>query len=185
MSVPASLIPGVIFGKLARHADSRGSFAEAWRTSGMTPSGEFAGVQANLSSSEQGVLRGLHLHQRQSDRWVVLAGVAFVAVVDIRPILADGAARPIVQTATLSRDDTVEIPPLVGHGFLAVAPLQLLYIVTNEYDGTDELGTRWDDPDIGVEWPRLGAPGGGPILSDRDLANPSLRSLVGRLVNAL
>ena len=45
-------------------------------------------VQANLSTSAAGVLRGLHLHRRQLDYWVVASGRAFVALVDVRPLLA-------------------------------------------------------------------------------------------------
>ena len=42
------------------------------------------------------------------------------------------------------------IPTGVAHGFLALDPLDLVYFVTNEYDGTDELGFAWDDPAVGV-----------------------------------
>jgi dTDP-4-dehydrorhamnose 3,5-epimerase len=41
--------------------------------------------------------------------------------------------------------------------------------VTNEYDGSDELGIAWDDPDLGLEWPDSE-----PILSERDKQNPRL-----------
>lgn len=174
-------LEGVTFGRLRRHPDPRGSFAEAWRASGVPEAGPFAGVQANLSSSERGVLRGLHLHRRQSDLWIVLSGVAFVTLVDVRPMLADRLHGPLVRTATLSRDDTVVIPPHVAHGFLAVEPLELLYIVTSEYDGTDEWGFSWDDPDVGVDWPRVPTSDGRPILSDRDLRNPPVRDLVADL----
>jgi dTDP-4-dehydrorhamnose 3,5-epimerase-like enzyme len=58
----------------------------------------------------------------------------------------------------------------------------LLYLVTNEYDGSDELGFAWDDPAVGVPWPHLEAtPDGQPILSERDQTNPSLADLVRRL----
>jgi dTDP-4-dehydrorhamnose 3,5-epimerase len=174
-------IPGVVFGRLQRHADVRGGFAEAWRARGSASIDPFPGVQANLSSSAQGVLRGLHLHQRQSDLWIVISGVAFVALVDIRPMLADAAAGPVVATATLGKDETVRIPPHVAHGFLAVEPLELLYLVTNEYDASDELGFAWDDPQAAVPWPRVKTPDGRPILSDRDRANPSLVSLASTL----
>lgn len=173
----AARIPGVEFRSLTRHADVRGGFAEAWRARGAPGIEPFPGVQANLSSSAQGVLRGLHLHQRQSDLWIVTAGVAFVALVDLRPMLADPNAGPMVETATLARDQTVRIPPHVAHGFLAVEPLELLYLVTNEYDASDELGFAWDDPHAAVPWPRVATPDGRPILSDRDLRNPSLEAL--------
>jgi dTDP-4-dehydrorhamnose 3,5-epimerase-like enzyme len=53
--------------------------------------------------------------------------------------------------------------------------------VTNEYDGTDELGFAWDDPALEVAWPTIpGTPDGRPILSGRDTANPSLAELLVR-----
>ena len=54
--------------------------------------------------------------------------------------------------------------------------------MTNLYDGTDELGFAWDDPAVGVPWPPVeGTPDGRPILSGRDMSNPSLRELVDGL----
>jgi dTDP-4-dehydrorhamnose 3,5-epimerase len=58
----------------------------------------------------------------------------------------------------------------------------MLYLVTNEYDGADELGFAWDDPAVGVPWPAVDAtPDGRPILSERDQTNPPLAELVARL----
>ena len=57
-----------------------------------------------------------------------------------------------------------------------------IYLVTNTYDGSDELGFAWDDPAVGVDWPTLaGTPGGRPVTSERDAANPPLAELVVRL----
>ncbi len=181
-------IPGVRRGRLRRSTDDRGSFREVWRAAwfeglGRDEAGlpEPAFVQANVSESAAGVLRGLHLHRRQLDHWVVLRGRAFVALVDVRPLLA-GAEAPLVETRELGVDEWVAIPTGVAHGFLALEPLELLYLVTNEYDGSDELGFAWDDTLAAVAWPRLAdIPGGRPILSDRDRSNPSLRDLVDRL----
>lgn len=181
MSSNQQALPGVSFARLQRHPDSRGSFAEAWRAGGSATTPALAGVQANLSSSAMGVLRGLHLHERQTDLWIVQSGVAFVALVDVRPMLHEQAERPLVATATLTRDDTVVIPPYVAHGFLAIEPLELLYVVTNEYDGTDELGFAWDDPRAAIDWPRVETADGRPILSERDQANVPLVELIGRI----
>jgi dTDP-4-dehydrorhamnose 3,5-epimerase len=188
------VIAGVRYGALTRHADERGSFRELWREdtfgpidpadAGTPPGTEARFVQANLSTSATGVLRGLHLHQRQLDHWVVATGRAFVALVDIRPMLA-GAARPLVETRELKEDEWVDIPIGVAHGFLALDPLQLIYLVTNPYDGNDELGFAWDDRLAGVPWPAVeGTPDRRPILSGRDRANPSLESLVRRIRDA-
>jgi dTDP-4-dehydrorhamnose 3,5-epimerase len=105
-----------------------------------------------------------------------------VALVDVRPLLGDTGRSALVETRELAADDWVEIPSGVAHGFLALEPLELLYLVTNEYDGSDELGFAWDDPAVGVAWPVLEAtPDGRPVLSGRDTTNPSLAELVVRL----
>jgi len=182
-------LPGVEFGRLQRHEDSRGSFAEVWRADwfGELPAASTgrAGasfVQANLSHSAAGVLRGLHYHRRQLDFWVVAAGRVFVALVDVRPVLEGTATRATVEARELRADEWVVIPAGVAHGFLSMAATDLLYFVTNEYDGSDELGFAWDDPAVGVPWPAgSGTPAGGPILSERDQTNPPLAELLRRL----
>ena len=186
-----SRIPSVRNGTVERHADERGAFRELWRDSTIGPidpadAGAPPGaiprfVQANLSTSARGVLRGLHLHRRQLDRWVIGSGRAFVALVDTRPLLSGGDA-PIVETHELAADDWVQIPAGVAHGFLALEPVELVYLVTTEYDGSDEHGFAWDDPLAAVPWPLPApTPDGRPILSARDRANPSLIELVAHL----
>lgn len=189
---PASALRGVRYGAVARHADERGAFRELWRASdfgaivpadaGVPSAAAPSFVQANLSSSASGVLRGLHFHRRQLDYWVVGSGRAFVALVDLRPMLREGAPAPLVETRELAADEWVVIPSGVAHGFLAMGPLELLYLVTNEYDGSDELGFAWDDPAAAVPWPRVpDTEDGRPILSERDRSNPSLATLLVRL----
>ena len=96
--------------------------------------------------------------------------------------MVGSTARAPVETRELAADDSVVIPAGVAHGFLALEPLELLYLVTNEFDNTDELGFAWDDPAVGVPWPRIqSTTDGRPILSDRDQSNPSLADLVASL----
>ena len=188
---PASSLPGVRFGAIARHGDNRGAFRELWRASSFpaltaeetgSPAGsEPRFVQANQSTSAAGVLRGLHYHRRQLDYWVVGTGRALIALVDVRPVV-DGTGIAAVETRELTVDDWVVIPAGVAHGFLALEALELVYLVTNEFDGRDELGFAWDDPAVSVPWPRIsGTADGRPILSDRDQSNPSLAELVASL----
>ncbi len=165
-------IDGVRWGRMIRHVDDRGALREVFRASWS----DERFVQANVSSSRAGVLRGLHLHRRQLDRWVVLNGRVFVALVDPRPILRGQAEGPAVETREIYPDEWVVIPAGVAHGFYAIEETDLLYLVTNEFDGTDELGFAWDDPDAGVPWPT-----DHPILSARDRANPPLRDLLRAL----
>ncbi len=189
--IEPSRIAGVRYGRAVRHADNRGAFRELWRESAFgaidpVDAGERAGSQprfsqANLSTSKPGVLRGLHYHRRQLDYWFVVNGRALVATVDVRPVIASDGG-PIVETRELVADEWVVIPAGVAHGFLALEPLDLIYMVTNEFDNTDELGFAWDDPAVAVPWPALTmTPDGRPILSERDQTNPSLADLVASL----
>lgn len=167
-------IPGVLRRSIAFYADERGSFGELWREAWTYPlDGPMR--QANLSRSAAGVLRGLHLHRRQADLWIVTEGRPFIALVDVRPMLAAGSS-PLVETIEAGPGDGVYLPPGVAHGFYAREALTLLYLVTTEYDGSDELGFAWDDPTAAIPWPD-----GEPILSARDATAPNLAALVERL----
>ena len=146
-----STIPGVAYGSVERHADERGSFRELWRRSRLPE----PFVQANLSTSAAGVLRGLHLHRRQVDHWVVADGRAFVALVDVRPLLDGSGPGPVVETRELGADESVTIPVGVAHGFLAVEPLDAAV-------PRDER-VRWQRR-AGL---RVGRPGGGRSVAAR------------------
>jgi dTDP-4-dehydrorhamnose 3,5-epimerase len=169
-------IDGVVRHSHDAHADERGSFRELWRASltGPLSVGEF--VQANLSRSGARVLRGMHVHQRQTDLWVQLDGMAVAAVADLRPLVEGRSGAPAVELHDLVPGEALLIPPLVAHGYLARTDMSLLYLVTNEYDGTDESGFAWDDPAAAIPWPDAQ-----PVLSDRDRSNPPLEALLATL----
>ena len=156
-------IPGVQLVPRPPFTDARGRFVEIFRVSEVPETF----VQANHSSSKQGVLRGLHYHRRQADLWYVMAGRAQVALVDLR----GGSGSPAVETLTMNADDpaTLYIPPGVAHGFAALTDVELLYWVTAEYDASDEYGIAWDDPQLAVPWELTD-----PVLSDRDRSNAAL-----------
>ena len=54
--------------------------------------------------------------------------------------MLEGGDAPLVQTREVAADDWVQIPARVAHGFMALEPVELVYLVTNEYDGSDEAG---------------------------------------------
>lgn len=167
-------IPGALRRRIDTFADERGSFREIWRAS-QTDDFEERMVQANLSRSRAGVLRGMHFHRRQVDVWTVIEGRALAALTDVRPALA-GDGGPMTELIELRPGDVLFIPRLVAHGFWALEELALMYLVSNEFDGTDELGFAWDDAQAGIAWPA-----GEPILSARDQVNPSLATLMDQL----
>lgn len=164
-------IAGAQLFELEPHPDDRGSLTEIYRREWVTAGRE--AVQANLSWSRPGVLRGLHWHRRQADYWCVLSGVAHVALVDLR----EGS--PTRLGITLRRIDAGErrfglaIPAGVAHGFFAESEVLLLYLVDATFSGDDEQGLAWDDPGLDIAWPTTS-----PTLSERDRSNPSLAEVL-------
>jgi len=160
-------IAGVRLIPLVPHDDARGSLTETYRRQWL-PEGRKV-VQANLSRSNPGVLRGLHWHRRQADYWCVLSGTAVVALVDLREDSQTRLATFQRRIDTAEERVGIAIPPGVAHGFYAESEVLLLYLVDSYYSGEDEFGLAWDDPALGLTWPSPT-----PVLSARDRANPSL-----------
>ena len=160
-------IAGAAVAELDEHPDDRGSLTELYRRAWFPGSPEM--VQANLSVSRAGVLRGLHFHRRQTDYWVLLEGTAFVGLFDLRRgSPSEGRPDHLRLDGSLGPRGLL-IPPGVAHGFYAETPIRLGYLVDLAFDGSDEHGVAWDDPGLGIPWPSTT-----PILSERDRSNGSL-----------
>ena len=89
-------------------------------------------LQTNVSFSRQGVIRGLHYHERgQDDLFACLTGTARVVVLD--------RESGEVFTAEIGEDNPVAlyIPGHYAHGFEALTDLIFCYHVTAEYDPAD------------------------------------------------
>jgi dTDP-4-dehydrorhamnose 3,5-epimerase len=164
------VIDGVQTVKLRSFADDRGSFLEIFRQEWF-PQRNWHVVQSNCSRSSAGILRGLHYHHQQVDYWYVLQGSIRTGLVDLRPSTNSYGATIILD---LHADDNIGlyIPTGVAHGFFALTRATLLYFVDNYYDGNDEFGVAWDDPDIGIPWGVVE-----PVISRRDIENPQLSDI--------
>ena len=164
-------IDGVVPVTLTLHRDDRGSLSEVYRGSWLPGAGPM--VQANLSRSRAGVLRGMHFHRLQADLQVFAGGVSTIGLFDLRsgsPSEGRSATVPVdAGDAALG----LYIPPGVAHGFCAVTEVTLIYLVDEEFTGEDEHGIAWDDPGLGIRW-RVAS----PTLSARDRANPSLAEVL-------
>lgn len=161
-------IRGVLITEPRVFGDERGSFSEIFRREWF-PERSWDAVQLNRSESRAGVVRGLHYHLKQIDYWHCLSGQLRVGLYDMRQGSPTSGAAQVLELFG-STPSGVYIPTGVAHGFLAVTDVVLMYVVDQYYDGGDELGVAWDDPDLGLDW-RLEAP---VIVSDRDRANPRL-----------
>jgi dTDP-4-dehydrorhamnose 3,5-epimerase len=166
---PYADIDDVLIVPIKRFGDDRGAFMETFRREWF-PWLNWDRMQGNCSISTQGVLRGLHYHHHQIDYWFVTQGVIRVAFADLRP-----SSRTYMRTSTLEIGDTnpcgVLIPQGVAHGFCALTNATLTYLVNNYYDGGDENGVAWNDPDLNVEWGISD-----PVLSPRDQQPTTARS---------
>jgi dTDP-4-dehydrorhamnose 3,5-epimerase len=152
------VVDGVQLIPLQRFEDERGSFMELLRVSQLP----LPVRQSNLAFSRQGVIRGLHYHERgQSDLFACLQGMARVVVLD----------RESGETFTADIGDdnpaVVYVPGHHAHGYEALTDCLFIYHVTEEYDpdDPDEHGLCWADPRVKHLWKTES-----PILSERDLA---------------
>jgi dTDP-4-dehydrorhamnose 3,5-epimerase len=150
---------GVTLVALSPHADERGVFTELYRASWET---SMEPVQWNVVSSATNVLRGVHAHRRHTDYFTVVSGRATIGLHDLRPgSPTQGAGTTVVMRAAEAA--ALVIPVGVAHGFYFHEPSLHVYAVSHEFDPADELGCRWDDPELGIEWPCTA-----PLLSPRD-----------------
>jgi len=159
----SAAIAGVRMVAPNRHEDHRGWFAEVFRADLVRLDQPTA--QVNLSVSHRGVLRGLHFHHRQFDYWILVQGRMRVGLADLRRASPTEGAGQILD---LTEGMGLLVPPGVAHGFAALTDLRLLYLVTAYFDGTDEHGLAWNDPEFALPWELPFE----PMLSQRDLSNP-------------
>ncbi len=141
--------------------DERGWFVEVRRESRLPK----RTLQTNVSFSRQGVIRGLHYHERgQDDLFTCLSGTARVVVLDRESgevFTTDiGDANPVA----------VYVAGHLAHGFEALTDVVFCYHVTREFDpdDPDEQTVAWDDPRVRHVWSTRS-----PILSERDRRSAS------------
>ncbi|MHB8837467.1 MAG: dTDP-4-dehydrorhamnose 3,5-epimerase [Gemmatimonadaceae bacterium] len=180
MNVQSTHLPGVVLLTPRVHRDVRGAFAEAWNARTFADAGlDVRWVQDNVAESTQGVLRGLHCQVQQVQAKLVhcLHGEVFDVVVDLR---ANSATFGQWVGARLSArlHQALWVPEGFAHGYYVLSPQAVIhYKVTDYYAPAHERILRWDDPDVGIEWPLVG--GAPPMLSERDQHGVSLREARG------
>ena len=166
------------------YPDERGSFAELYKRSALNLP-DF--VQDNASVSRKGVIRGMHYQLEPSAQGKlvrVIRGKIYDVAVDVRigsPTLGkwegyylSSFPPPTSEESANSQTggpDAIYIPPGFAHGFLSLADdTVVLYKVTAEYNRGAERGIRYDDPEVGIDWPLREV-----IISEKDRSLPLLR----------
>jgi dTDP-4-dehydrorhamnose 3,5-epimerase len=160
------------------HEDNRGFFLESFSSREMESlglPGQF--VQDNHSRSlSKGVVRGIHFQKppfAQSKLVRVVRGSVFDVVVDLRTGSKTFGTWVGVTLSDINKK-MLFIPKGFGHGYCTLTDdSEFLYKVDAYYSAQHDAGVRWNDPDIGIQWPVTD-----PTLSQKDLALPLLKDLL-------
>lgn len=142
----------------AVHGDARGYFMETYSQRDMEEAGfQTVFVQDNQSMSVKGVLRGLHFQIRypQTKLVRVIRGAVFDVAVDLREGSATYGKWYGVELTEENRKQFL-IPRGFAHGFLVLSDMaEFCYKCDDFYHPNDEGGIAWNDPQIGIVWPKV------------------------------
>ena len=175
MKVIETALPGALIIEPQVFGDARGFFYESYNKGKWQEAGIMADfIQTNVSRSAKGVLRGLHYQwpNPQGKLVSVLEGEVYDVAVDIRrgsPTF--GQSFGVMLTAENHRHFWV--PEGFAHGFCVLSEFATFtYQCTALYDAQADAGIRWNDADLGIDWPLST-----PLLSDKDGKTPLLKDV--------
>jgi dTDP-4-dehydrorhamnose 3,5-epimerase len=172
MSFIETEIPGVLIVEPKRFGDERGFFMEIFRTDRYAEHGICEPfIQDNLSRSTNGVLRGLHLQNPNSQGKLVMVmrGCVLDVAVDVRRGSPTFGRYVAVE---LNEDNRRQlwVPRGFAHGFVVLSDSADFYYKCDAlYSPADEMSIRWNDPALAIDWRHPA-----PILSPKDAAAPLL-----------
>jgi len=175
LSIIRTAIPDVMIIEPRVFGDARGFFLESFNQKAFAEATglDLEFVQDNHSRSGKGVLRGLHyqIQQPQGKLVRVVRGRVFDVAVDVRKQSATFGKWVGVE---LSEDNHRQfwVPPGFAHGFVVLSETaDFLYKTTDYYAPQFERTIAWNDPEIGIEWPKMDV---APLLSAKDQRGASL-----------
>jgi len=172
-------LDGVVLIEPPVFGDDRGFFVETFSRDSWAELGvdqEF--VQHNHSRSSKGTLRGLHFQTSPGQAKLLRCprGSIFDVAVDLRrnsPTYGQWEGHVLDDV----KHRQLFVPVGFAHGFCVLSDVaDVTYLVSSVYDPDTEAGIRWDDPDVGVEWPTDSV-----LLSERDQKAPLLSEIAGEL----
>ncbi|WP_298417985.1 dTDP-4-dehydrorhamnose 3,5-epimerase [uncultured Kordia sp.] len=155
--------------------DTRGSFMETYNKQKFPADVHF--VQDNQSTSQKGVLRGLHFQKgdhSQAKLVRVIKGEVLDVAVDIRPDSTTfGQHFSIVLNDKNNKQ--LFVPRGFAHGFIVLKDDTIFaYKCDNFYNKESESGIIYNDPDIAIDWMLSEDE---ILLSDKDKILPNLKTL--------
>ena len=180
MKVTETKLEGVLIIDPDVYEDSRGFFKEIWHGARYAAAGmPLKFVQDNISVSGKGVVRGFHYQKTRSQGKLVtvLSGEIFDVAVDIR-VGSPAFGHWISEVLSSHNHKQMYVPVGFAHGFMALAEdTKVQYKCTDYFSPETGRGIRFDDPEIGIEWPPLK-----PVLSETDAGAPKLSEISRELL---
>lgn len=159
-------IPEVVLVEQLSFDDERGYFLETYKSSSFIENGiDVKFPQDNLSFSKKGVVRGIHFQRspyEQGKLVSVIHGRIFDVAVDLRH-KSNSFGKYVSVNLSSRNHKALWIPPGFGHGFMALEDSYVMYKTTNEYRMQYDSGIVWNDPVIGIDWPKMSI-----IISEKD-----------------
>lgn len=169
-------IPDVILIEATTFGDDRGFFRETFKAEDFKKAGiheEF--VQENFSHSKQHTLRGLHFQKKpcaQGKLVSALRGEILDVAVDIRQG-SPSYGKWVAEKLSRENGRMLYVPVGFAHGFIVLSEeADVFYKVTSSYAPDHDAGILWNDPALGIEWPKVS-----PMLSEKDKKLPLLADI--------
>ena len=151
--------------------DERGYFMETYNENDFKEEGiDLTFVQDNQSKSSKGVLRGLHFQytQPQGKLVRVIKGEVFDVAVDLRK-RSETYGKWVGEILSEENKKQLFVPKGFAHGFLVLSDeAEFVYKCTDFYNGDDEGGIIWNDPEIAIDWPLDDIGEENILLSEKD-----------------
>lgn len=148
--------------------DNRGGFTKHFEKDIFTENGIQFCVNENFSSiSSKNVIRGIHFQRNnpQAKLVSVVSGAVMDVIVDLRSN-SQTFKRWICEELSEKNHRSLYVPRGFGHAFMSLEDNTIMiYQCDGKYDPESDTGIRFDDPEIGIDWPESG----GVIVSERDM----------------
>jgi dTDP-4-dehydrorhamnose 3,5-epimerase len=175
-------LDGLVLVEPDPHGDERGFLVKTFRDGVWDELGVAvdAFVQDNQSRSARGTLRGLHFQTSPGQAKLVRCarGAVFDVAVDLRRA-SDTFGHWEGHELSDANHHQLFVPVGFAHGFLVTSDeADVVYKLSSYYSPDSEAGIRWDDPEIGIDWPLDGTE---PQLSERDRTAPTLTAVASAL----
>lgn len=142
-----------------RYSDDRGWFSETANQRRLQAAGiDLSWLQDNESfSAKQGTLRGIHFQTEPAAQHKLVRAVVG-SILDVAVDLRRSSptfGHHVKRVLTADHGNQLFIPVGFGHAFLTLEPncIVAYKVAGGYYSSSADAGIRWDDPDVGIDWP--------------------------------